>query len=849
MAGAIPDMLINVRLETAQLKADMANLENKFKGLGNTVAAQQNPMKNFGKSLLMAAGVGLSVAGLVGFTKSVISAGEESQRSDARLLQIAKSMGMFGSAAGAVTDRLKTFADSEARLTGVDDDVIKASQAKLLTFANLAATAGVMGGAFDRATQATVDMAAAGFGDATNNAVQLGKALQDPIKGVTALARSGITFTEQEKTKIKTMVESNHMLDAQSYVLKAIETQVKGTAAASATATDKMKVAFGQVEEAIGIALLPVVEKFSKWVQETGPKVEQFFKDLSDPTTEVGRKWKTFTDQLVGSFSWVLKNAEALKNWAIVVGSAVAAWKLYKTAVDIAKAAQILFDVALAASPIGAFMLLVGGLVGLYLALAPAADKARVAQAKLAAGLNVGTSNGKDAAGNLIGGRASQFGVSEAEVKAAKAANDKRAADAYASRYGAMGAAYTAQQGAKTTGLGLFGDTSVSGSGTGAAKETAAQKNRRVALAYLDTVNTKVAAANKKYNDATAAAYSEYATKTSDLYKKHADDMAALEQDHADKVVDIQKNYASKFKDIVQQSLDELRNVFASATATDVGAMFKDMAANGQASADNLIAALKTKLESIKKLATDAATLSGLGFSQTFIEQVVAQGPQVGDQMAQALIAATPEAQKQLQDLFTESETVSNHGMDALSKAIYDKSGLATDALKTLYTKTQAELTDALAEEQKSYEKRVNEINKTLTDGLADANTALDDSLAKAAQALNDTLDALDSAMTKKLATLKGKLGGVQQQIADTRNGLNGSYVDASAPGSAGPGESAASQFGSSTPWAQAAASVTERGAAIVVNNYNQTDASPAMIADSTIAAIKYGIPTSKLTA
>lgn len=843
MAGAIPDMLINVRLETAQLKADMANLEAKFKGLGSTVAAQQNPIRNFGKSLLLAAGVGLSVAGLTSFTRSVITAGEESQRSDARLLQISKSMGIFGSQAGAVTNRLKDYADAQARVTGVDDDVIKQSQAKLLTFSQLAATAGVMGGAFDRATKATVDMAAAGFGDATNNAVQLGKALQDPIKGITALSRSGISFTEQEKSKIKTLVESNHMLDAQSFVLKAIEKQVGGTAAASATATDKMKVAFGQVEEAIGIALLPVVEKFSKWVQETGPKVEKFFKDLSDPTTEVGRKWKEFTDGLVGTFKWVLKNAEAIKVWAISIGSAVAAWKLYKTAVDIARSAQILFDIALAASPMGAFMILVGGLVGLYLALAPAADKARVAQEKLAAGLNVGTSNGRDSAGNMIGGRASQFGVSEADVKKTIAANEKRTQAALGDRYTAQAQAYAASQGLKgSSGLGVFDPGSVvGGGGSGAAKETAAQKNRRIALSYLDTVNTKVAAANKKYNDATATAYAEYATKTADLYKKHADDMAALEKDHGDKVADIQRGYADKFKDIIQKSMDELRTAFAQATATDVGAMFKDLSTNGAASADQLIAALKTKFDSIKKLAEDAATLSGLGFSQTFIEQVVAQGPQVGDQMAQALIAATPESQKELQDLFTKSETLSNRGMDSLSKAMYEKSGLATDALKTLYSETQADLTRALADEQKAYTDRVADINRTLTDGLADANTALNDALTKAATALNDTLDALDAAMTKKLASLKGKLGGVQQQIADARNGLNSSYVDTTPPVYNAQGFTTSGNVSAPGSFMNTVGYNASQGPAVVVNNYNQTDASPALIADTTVAAIKFG--------
>jgi hypothetical protein len=113
----------------------------------------------------------------------------------------------------------------------------------------------------DRATLAAIDLAAAGFGSAETNATQLGKALQDPIKGITALARAGVTFTEQEKEKIKTLVESGNMLQAQDMILAAIETQVGGTAEATATGSAKMNVAFGEMSEAIGKSLLPLFQQ------------------------------------------------------------------------------------------------------------------------------------------------------------------------------------------------------------------------------------------------------------------------------------------------------------------------------------------------------------------------------------------------------------------------------------------------------------------------------------------------------------------------------------------------------------------------------------------------------------
>jgi hypothetical protein len=211
------------------------------------------------RSLAPAAMIGLTA--LTGMAVGAVRAAEEAGVADNRLQNVAESMGLFGSQTDTVVKRLQDFADTTMMATAVDDEIIKSTQAKLLTFKNLAQTADEVGGAMDRATLAAIDLAAAGFGEAEQNAVQLGKALQDPVKGITALARSGVTFTEQEKEKIAVLVESGKVLEAQDMILSAIETQVGGTAEATATGSAKMAVAFGEMAESIGKALLPLVEK------------------------------------------------------------------------------------------------------------------------------------------------------------------------------------------------------------------------------------------------------------------------------------------------------------------------------------------------------------------------------------------------------------------------------------------------------------------------------------------------------------------------------------------------------------------------------------------------------------
>jgi len=197
---------------------------------------------------------------------SSIAAGEAFSTANARVLQINESMGLFGTETKAVTDRLLRLAEATGRQTGIDNLSIKATQAKLLTFKNLAATADTVGGSFDRATMAALDMAAAGFGSAEQNAVQLGKALEDPVKGITALARSGVTFTEQEKEKIKTLQETGKTLEAQNLILEAVEKQVGGTAKATANDTDKMKEGFKQFQQQLGSALLPVLQRITPFL-------------------------------------------------------------------------------------------------------------------------------------------------------------------------------------------------------------------------------------------------------------------------------------------------------------------------------------------------------------------------------------------------------------------------------------------------------------------------------------------------------------------------------------------------------------------------------------------------------
>lgn len=243
---------------SAILKVDIiADATKAIAALKDTGAAGETAGGQF-SGVRKAIGGALAVGAVVAFGKSSVSAAEESAVATARLGAIFKSM---GDETGNAAKEAENYAGALSKKIAVDDEAIMAAQAQLATFGAVSDETARGAGIFDRATAAAADLAAAGFGTLDGNAVQLGKALQDPTKGLAALGKSGVTFTDAQKEQIKAMQESGDLLGAQKIVLGAVESQVKGTAAATATGSEKMSIAFGEVQEQVGGFLLPIMTK------------------------------------------------------------------------------------------------------------------------------------------------------------------------------------------------------------------------------------------------------------------------------------------------------------------------------------------------------------------------------------------------------------------------------------------------------------------------------------------------------------------------------------------------------------------------------------------------------------
>jgi len=252
---------------------------SKFDASG--IKQAEGALKGFGSSLAKigaAVGAAFAVRAISNFAKEAVLAAEGVATANARIAQIAKTTDLFGSSTDAVTDRLIKFAEAQEMRIAVDAEVIKGVQGQLLTFKKLGASAGEVGGIFDRTTEAAFNMAAAGFGSAESNAIQLGKALEDPIRGLTALRRSGTTFTAEQQDLIKTLVESGDLLGAQELILGELDAQYGGVAEATANASDKIALAFDNIKETAGAVLLPV---FAELVEGIMPVTEAIGAELA----------------------------------------------------------------------------------------------------------------------------------------------------------------------------------------------------------------------------------------------------------------------------------------------------------------------------------------------------------------------------------------------------------------------------------------------------------------------------------------------------------------------------------------------------------------------------------------
>jgi hypothetical protein len=176
-----------------------------------------------------------------------------------------------GGTAGVSGEEIRQMAGDLQRLTNFEDDATIGAAGVLATFTQ------IRGDTFKSAIVAAQDLSAVMGQDLQSSVVQVGKALNDPIKGITALTRVGVSFSEQQKQQIKQLMSVGDIAGAQAVILGELQKEFGGAAQAVSDPFTRMGNVIGDIGESIGGAILPTLQAVAEMVaSQVLPKIDAF---------------------------------------------------------------------------------------------------------------------------------------------------------------------------------------------------------------------------------------------------------------------------------------------------------------------------------------------------------------------------------------------------------------------------------------------------------------------------------------------------------------------------------------------------------------------------------------------
>jgi hypothetical protein len=261
------DLIVTIGAQTKQFDKALGSSMKKMQRFGMNT-------KKLGKSMTM--GLTAPIAAL-GFT--AVKAFDQQAKA---IAQVEAGLKSTGNSVGYTSKQLQQMAsDLQTKTIFGDEEILKDATSQLLTFTNIA------GDQFARTQSVALDLATRLDGDLKSASIQLGKALNDPIANLSALSRSGIQFSEDQKQVIKSLTESGRLAEAQTVILDELEKQYGGSAEAAAKAgtggLKQLANSFGDLQEEFGKIIMeflpPVIDGLKNMLatfQNLSPEVKRF---------------------------------------------------------------------------------------------------------------------------------------------------------------------------------------------------------------------------------------------------------------------------------------------------------------------------------------------------------------------------------------------------------------------------------------------------------------------------------------------------------------------------------------------------------------------------------------------
>ncbi len=286
--------------------------------------------------------MGITRIGLAAFTAGLVGVGvflkksvDEAIAAEKALADLNATIKSTGGVAGVTAQEAIDLAAGLQRVTMFSDEAIISAQSMLLTFTNIGQDV------FPQATEAVLNLATKMGGDPVNAAIQLGKALNDPIQGVTALRRVGVQLSDEQENMIKHFMELGDVASAQAVILGELEKEFGGLAEAMGnTFAGRLAIAknaLSDLQETIGFAILPALSKLAT-----------FFSDVfSDPAVMAGIESfaNAIAELSMGAVDGLLNLFSSLEGLSIGEGF-VALTEMFSTWVDGINWATLSQDIA-----------------------------------------------------------------------------------------------------------------------------------------------------------------------------------------------------------------------------------------------------------------------------------------------------------------------------------------------------------------------------------------------------------------------------------------------------------------------------------------------------------------------
>lgn len=208
----------------------LAEVRNQTRGVGQAMDEARAKTGLFSKAFSIGAGFIAAQTGISSFFSLLKDSFTKYADSAKIVAQQEAVLTSTNQAAGRSIEELRNQAKELGKVTLFSGGQIAEAQNFLLTFTKIS------GEMYDKAIPAILDYATAFKIDLKTASVQVGKALNDPLKGLTSLSRAGVQFTKEQKEMISTMVASGNTAGAQAVILKELGVQFGNSAKAAADA-------------------------------------------------------------------------------------------------------------------------------------------------------------------------------------------------------------------------------------------------------------------------------------------------------------------------------------------------------------------------------------------------------------------------------------------------------------------------------------------------------------------------------------------------------------------------------------------------------------------------------------